>query len=97
MSRVTYVGPNTDGVVVEPTFGTQFYVAHRETVEVDEDVAERLVEQGEFVHAAAGGDGAPPKGAPKDEWSAYRAAQGHDVDGLTKDELIELPDTPQEG
>lgn len=97
MSRVTYVGPNTDGVFVQPEFGSRVYAAPGETIDVADDVAGRLVEQGEFIHAAAGGDGAPSKSAPKDDWLAWRAAQGHDVDGLTKDELIELPDTPEEG
>ncbi len=35
-------------------------------------------------------DGAPTKSATKDEWVTYRVGQGHDTDGLTKDELVAL-------
>ncbi len=35
-------------------------------------------------------DDAPTKSATKDDWVTYRAGQGHDTDGLTKDELVAL-------
>lgn len=38
--------------------------------------------------------GTPPKAAHRDVWESFRASQGHDVTGLTKDELINLPDSP---
>lgn len=44
-----------------------------------------------------GGDGPggrPGSQAPKDEWVEYRESQGHDVEGLTVQQLKDLPDTP---
>lgn len=32
----------------------------------------------------------PAQGDPKADWEEYRRGQGHDVDGLTKQELIDL-------
>lgn len=37
----------------------------------------------------------PQRSASKEAWAAFREAQGHDVDGLTKEQLIELPDIPK--
>lgn len=95
---VTYVGPYTDGVYVQPTPGdidTRHFVVPGDTIELPDDIAEELVDRGEFVHASSTSEsGAPAHSAPKDEWSAFRAVQGHDVDGLTKQELIDLPDAP---
>jgi hypothetical protein len=96
---VTYVGPYHGGVVVHPTevgAGDELLVGPSETIDLPDDVAERLVEQGDFVHASRSGDGAPPHSALVAEWSAYRAAQGHNVTDLTKQQLIDLPDTPAE-
>lgn len=70
----------------------------------DEDLDE-LERQGLDVDAAKhrlearglASPGAPSKRAKVEVWAEYRAGQGHAVEGLTKDQLIELPDTPQEG
>ncbi len=32
----------------------------------------------------------PNQSSTKDEWAAYRSAQGHDIEGLTKQTLIDL-------
>lgn len=91
---VTYVGDYPE-VVVWVT-DDEFVVMHQgDTYDVpDGDRLDALIEQGAVIVAAHGGGGAPPHSATKDEWSAFRAAQGHDVEGLTKAELIDLPDTP---
>lgn len=89
---VTFVGPEAD-LSVQLDVGQFAYVERGESVDLPDDIAEELVARGQFVHATD--SGAPPKSASKDEWAAYRAAQGHDVDGLTKDELVDLSDTPK--
>lgn len=92
---VTYVGPYPE-VVVWLDDDNFAVMSPGGVYDVPDDVAANLLEQGAVVHASAAGDGAPPHSATKDEWSAYRTAQGHVVDGLTKTELIELPDAPAE-
>jgi hypothetical protein len=92
---VTFVGPEAD-LSVQLDVGQFAYVERGDSVDLPDDIADELVERGQFVHASSTADnGAPPKSATKDEWSAFRAAQGHDIEGLTKDELVELPDTPK--
>lgn len=92
---VTYVGPTpADGSVIQfGDFGdpaTQVLVVTGDTVELPDAVAEELIERGDAVHATSSGD--PPKTAPKEEWEHFRAAQGHDIEGLTKADLIDLED-----
>lgn len=96
---VTYVGPTpADGSVIQfGEFGDPAgvtLVVTGDTVDLPDAVADELVDRGDAIHASATGHGEPPQSATKDEWSAYRAAQGWDIDGLTKQELIDLPDTP---
>lgn len=103
---VTYVGPY--GPATDPDtgdvlpgvripvddVGNLVWASSGDTVELPDHIADELVERGEFVHASAASDtGAPPHAATKAEWEAFRAAQGHEVDGLTKDQLMALPDT----
>lgn len=91
---VTYVGPAEVNVQLE--VGRYVNVRPGGTVELPDDIADELVERGEALHASTTSDsGAPPQSATKEEWAAFRAAQGHDVDGLTKHDLIDLPDTPE--
>lgn len=92
---VTYVGPYPDVLVWLDD--EKFVVMEPGGVyDVPDAVAANLLEQGAVVHASASGSGEPPQSATKDEWAAYRTAQGHLVEGLTKAALIELPDTPVE-
>lgn len=107
MKSVTYVGPY--GPATDPDtgdvlpgvripvdeLGNLVWASAGDIIELPDHIADELVERGEAVHTSSA-SGAPPKSASKDDWAAYRAAQGHDVDGLTKDELIALPDTPPE-
>lgn len=95
---VTYVGAHGGGVNVQLEVGQYVYADHSGPVDLPDDIADELVDRGEFVYASAASEsGAPAKSASKDDWAAYRTAQGHDVDGLTKDDLIDLPDTPKAG
>jgi hypothetical protein len=83
---ITYHGTDGPQVVVGETV---FDVG--EPVEVDSDIADRLLD--EYPGKFTSGD-TPAKSARKEVWETFRAAQGHDVDGLTRDELIDLPDAP---
>lgn len=110
MKSVTYVGPHgpaTDAETGEvlpglripvDDMGSLVWASTGDTVDLPDDIADELVDRGDFVHASAAADnGAPPQSATKAEWEAFRAAQGHDVAGLTKDDLLALPDTPKAG
>jgi hypothetical protein len=95
---VTYVGGHGGGVNVQLEVGSYVFADHSGPVDLPDDIADELVDRGEFVYASAASEsGAPAKSAGKDDWAAYRMAQGHDVEGLTKDELVALPDTAPEG
>lgn len=91
--KLTYHGQHGPEVtvgnpgVVEPVF-----MPAGESVEVPDELAHALLrdQPGTFSTGTT-----PQKSAPKEAWQSYRADQGHDVEGLTKEELIELPDTPK--
>lgn len=96
---VTYVGGYAD-VNVQLEVGAYVFVERGSTIELPDEIADGLVERGDFVLASAASEsGAPAQAATKDAWHAYRAAQGWPEDvlePLTKAELVELADTPQE-
>jgi hypothetical protein len=77
-------------VEIRPPYGWAVF-PRGEPVEVDDELAARLL--GEYPGTFSTGEH-PQVSAPKDVWETFRAGQGHDVDGLTKQELIDLPDTP---
>lgn len=60
-----------------------------DTIDIDKTKAEHWVAIG-LATASDDGDDAPARSATKDEWATHRAAQGHDVDGLTKQQLIDI-------
>lgn len=69
---------------------TVFMAAGVET-DVPDELAHALVDEQPGVFSTTA---TPQKSASKESWAAFREAQGHDVDGLTKEQLVELPDTP---
>lgn len=98
MKHVLYVGPQGGGVVIYTdrdagVSGPFVHATHDDPVELPDDIADELIERGEVTEVSAA-TGAPKRNATHDVWEAYRAAQGHDVTGLTKQQLIDLPDAP---
>ncbi|CAN5837607.1 hypothetical protein BH24ACT5_BH24ACT5_04700 [soil metagenome] len=61
-----------------------------DTIDIDKTKAEHWIAIGLATASDDDGDDAPARSATKDEWATHRAAQGHDVDGLTKSELVDL-------
>lgn len=92
--ELTYIGPDGAGVSV-PYIDGDIVFAHGVPVDdVPDELAHRLLDEQPAWWSSPGVDPSPAKSASKDEWVAFRSAQGHDVEGLTKDELIDLPDVP---
>lgn len=80
--------------------GVLIYAEGDVIADSDLDELERQGYDADAARARLGDDAplkAPAKSAGKDAWAAYRAGQGHDVEGLTKEQLVELPDVPVTG
>lgn len=92
--KVTYTGALPEGVVYDRDTNTNHEFVKGRAFEVSDELGRRLRDQSPADWASKEYDPAPAKSASKADWEAYRAVQGHVVDGLTKDELIDLPDTP---
>lgn len=73
--------------------GAQWVLAAGEPGDVPDDVGHRLIREQPGVFST---QAHPQVSAAKDEWAGFRAGQGHVVEGLTKQELIDLPDDPAE-
>ncbi len=89
--KVTYRGPDGAGVII-PNAGEDIVAPFEVEVEVPDELGGRLLDEQRAWWLSPGVDASPPKSASKADWETFRAAQGYDVDGLTKDELIELGD-----
>ena len=90
--KLTYHGQyGPDVTVGNAALGESAAMSTGEPTEVPDDLAHRLLSEYPGVYST--GD-EPQQGAPKAAWQSFRESQGHDVSGLTKDELINLPDTP---
>lgn len=95
--KVTYRGPFREPIeVYDAATNTNHGFEHGEAVDVPDELGQRLIDQAPGDWQSEDYDPAPAHSATKAEWVDYRAAQGHDVDGLTKEQLIELPDVPAE-
>jgi hypothetical protein len=92
--KLTYRGELPDGVVLDRDTYREYAFEHGKAFEVPDEFGRRLIEEQPGLYGSEDYSAAPAKSAHRDEWEAYRAAQGHDVDGLTKAQLIELPDQP---
>jgi hypothetical protein len=90
--KLTYHGQYGEVVTAgNPGLGEGVVLSAGEPTEVPDELAHRLLAEYPGVYST--GD-EPQQGAPKAAWQSFRESQGHDVSGLTKDELINLPDTP---
>lgn len=88
--KLTYHGP-VPVVVGNAGLDEQVWMEPGVETDVGDDLAHRLL--AEYPGTYSTGD-QPQHSAPKAAWQSFRESQGHDVSGLTKDELINLPDTP---
>lgn len=92
--KLIYHGQHGPEVTVgNPGLTEQVVMVAGQEADVPDELGHALIgeQPGVFSTTAT-----PQKGAHRDAWAAYREQQGHDVDGLTKQELIDLPDNPQE-
>jgi len=90
--KLIYHGQNGPMVLVgNPGLHPTVWMETGVETDVDDDLAHALVAEYPGVYSTTD---TPQHGAPKPVWQSYRESQGHDVSGLTKDELINLPDEP---
>jgi hypothetical protein len=92
--QVTYRGELPDGVVLDRDTYREYAFEQGKAFEVPDEFGRRLIEEQPGLYGSDDYSAAPAVSAHKDEWAAYRQTQGHDVNGLTKQQLIELPDQP---
>lgn len=90
--KLIYHGQHGPEVMVgNPGAVNPVFMAAGVETDVPDELAHALIDEQPGVFSTGT---TPQKGAPRDAWAAFREQQGHNVDGLTKQELIDLPDAP---
>lgn len=92
--KVSYSGASPDVVVYDRDTDTEYVFVHGTAIEVPDELGQRLADQAPADWSAKGYEPGPAVSAEKAEWVAYRGEQGHGTDGLTRQQLIDLPDVP---
>lgn len=92
--KVTYSGASPDVVVYDRFTDREYVFTAGNALEVPDDLGQRLADQAPADWTAKGYEPGPAESAEKAVWVEYRTAQGHVVDGLTRQQLIDLPAAP---